>query len=265
MITDTYKTLLVEEYHSGFVKIILNRPEKRNALNPQLIADLKSVFSQLENIETCKGVIITGNGNTFCAGADLAYLKEIQNHSFQQNLNDSINLKDLYFQIYTFSKPVIAAVNGPAIAGGCGLASVCDFVISSDDSFFGYPEVKIGFVAALVSVFLINSIGERRAREILLSGDVFSAQQALNYGIINKTVQKNELWHEIDKFVSKLNSNSSTSLNMTKQLFYNVSNTDLEKKLDIACEMNAKSRQTQDFFEGISSFLEKKKPKWQIN
>ena len=150
--------------------ITLNRPEKRNALNSQFVSELKEAFTHAEKDTGCKVIILNAKGDTFCAGADLAYLQELQSNSFDENLADSTHLMELFQQIYTLSKVVIAQVEGHAIAGGCGLASVCDLAIATTESKFGYSEVKIGFIPAIVSVFLIKQIGVAKSKELLMTG-----------------------------------------------------------------------------------------------
>ncbi len=174
----------------GTAVISLNRPEKRNSLHPKLIEQLKIKFEELKLDTNVKVVILTGEGSSFCAGADLQYLNEIKEYSVIDNQSDSQNLGNLFLEIYKFPKPVIAAVNGPAIAGGCGLASVCDFIVAGENSKFGYTEVKIGFIPAIVSIFLIKKIGEGRAKQLLLSGELISGKRAYEMGLVQIIIRK---------------------------------------------------------------------------
>src|SRR6187402_3023831 len=180
--------------------IVLNRPEKRNALSHELVAELKEAFQQAENDDKVKVVILKANGEAFCAGADLAYLQQLQNFSHEENLADSNHLKELFLQIYTLKKVVIAQVQGHALAGGCGLATVCDFVFAVPEAKFGYTEVKIGFIPAIVMVFLIRKIGEGKAKELLMTGDLIKAEEAIYYGIVNKIVSKEKLHDHVRAF-----------------------------------------------------------------
>src|SRR5688572_4725801 len=173
--------------------ITLNRPEKRNALSHELVADLKEAFSNAEKDEHVKVIILKANGEAFCAGADLTYLQQLQNFSYEENLQDSNHLKELFLKIYTHPKIVIAQVQGHALAGGCGLATVCDFSYAVPQAKFGYTEVKIGFIPAIVTVFLLRKIGEARSKELLLGGELISAEQALQIGLINKIVPAEKL------------------------------------------------------------------------
>jgi methylglutaconyl-CoA hydratase len=170
--------------------ITLNRPEKRNALSHELVSELKEKFLQAENDKDAKVIVLKANGEAFCAGADLAYLQELQNFSFEQNLADSNHLKELFVQIYKLKKVVIAQVHGHALAGGCGLATICDFVFAVPEAKFGYTEVKIGFIPALVSVFLLKKIGEQKAKYLLLSGDLLLGEELIRFGLANYLVSK---------------------------------------------------------------------------
>ncbi len=244
--------------------ITINRPEKRNALNPELINELKQTFTIAEKDKKVKIIILKANGNTFCAGADLSVLKTLQNNSFEENFVDSKNLMKLYKLIYTLDKIVIAQVEGHAIAGGAGLATVCDFIFSIPEAKFGYPETTIGFVPAIVSVFLIRKIGEAKAKELLLIGEIISAQKAADYNIFNYIVKKDKIKKSVYDFAKELITNaSSDSLRITKQLIADVQNYNYNEALNLAAEINAKSRNTKDCKRGISAFLNKTKiKKW---
>jgi methylglutaconyl-CoA hydratase len=257
----TFKTIKVTE-ENNIATLILNRPEKRNSLNREMVIEIKEAINNLKDKRSITGLIITGAGKAFCAGADLAYLKSLLNASYDENLNDSLELKDMYYNIYTFPQPTIAMVNGPAIAGGCGLANVCDFIFATDQAKFGYPEVKIGFVAALVSIFLVQSIGEKNAKRLLLSGQLISAHEANNIGFVDEIIQEKELESFCFNYLNAFKEISSQSLSFSKKLFYDIIFDDLETKLTKACELNAQSRNTKDFREGINSFLEKREPNW---
>ncbi|RYD75462.1 MAG: hypothetical protein EOP53_16425, partial [Sphingobacteriales bacterium] len=173
---------------NGIFEIILNRPDKRNALNSEFVQELIEAFTQANNDEKTRVVILKANGKAFSAGADLAYLQQLQNNTFEENLQDSSQLKTLFSHIYNHKKIVIAQVEGHAIAGGCGLATVCDFVFSVPEALYGYTEVKIGFVPAIVMFFLLRKIGESKARELLLTGKLVSAEyfEKLGNAVINE-------------------------------------------------------------------------------
>ncbi|MBT1702526.1 enoyl-CoA hydratase/isomerase family protein [Chryseosolibacter indicus] len=243
--------------------ITLNRPEKRNALSFELVSELKEAFKQAEEDDSVKIIVLSGNGEAFCAGADLEYLQLLQGFSYEQNYADSSHLKELFLQIYQLKKIVIAQVHGPALAGGCGLATVCDFVFASHDATFGYTEVKIGFVPAIVMVFLLRKIGEAKAKQLLLTGTLISAEQANAINLINAVAPSEELESYVFNFATNLiTTNSSYSMNLTKQMIAKVQSLSLDDALTFASEMNAKARQSDDCQRGISAFLNKEKISW---
>ena len=249
------------EERVGF--ITLNRPEKRNALNAQFVSELKEALTHAEKDTDCKVVVLKAKGDAFCAGADLAYLQELQSNSYDENLADSTHLMELFQQIYTLPKVVIAQVQGHAIAGGCGLASVCDLAIATTESKFGYSEVKIGFIPAIVSVFLIKQIGVAKSKELLLIGKIVSAEEAQSFGLINKVSTKEKLESSVMDIAQSLVKTASTdSLALTKQLINGVSDKSISEGFKWAAEMNAKARETNDCKKGISAFLNKEKLNW---
>ena len=234
--------------------IRLNRPDKRNSLNPELIIALKNQLDKLENNTSVKVIIITGEGSSFCSGADLNYLQQLKDCSIIENKIDSENIAELLLKIYSFPKPVIAAVNGPAVAGGCGLASVCDFIIADKkNARFGYPEVKIGFVPAIVSIFLIRRIGEGRAKEFLLTGEIFDADESFKKGLVNQV--SDDIISDSIQFAAKLYNNSVLSMKLTKELINNIGDLNLDSAIRLAVNKNVISRSSEDFIKGISIFL----------
>jgi methylglutaconyl-CoA hydratase len=243
--------------------ITINRPDKRNALNASLVSDLSTLFDKAENDVQVKIIILNAEGDVFSAGADLDYLKQLQSNSFEANLKDSNLLKNLFQKIYTHPKIVIAQVQGHAIAGGCGLATVCDFVFSTPESKFGYTEVKIGFIPAIVSIFCIRKIGEGQTKQLLFTGELISADKAKEINLINYVVEKDKIEQEVLAFANKLCISASTqSLALTKQLITNVQDIPLAEALDYAAEMNAHARSTEDCKKGIEAFLNKNQIKW---
>jgi methylglutaconyl-CoA hydratase len=249
--------------HNRIAYITLNRPDKRNALNFQVVAELKEAFKQAQSDENAKVIVLKAEGKVFCAGADLEYLQTLQKNTFEENLADSSHLKELFELIYTHPKIVIAQIHGHAIAGGAGLAAVCDFSFSVPEAQFGYTEVKIGFIPAIVMVFLLRKIGEGRAKELLLSGDLISAQKAKEYGLINYIVEAENLASEVEKFALHLcRNNSAQSLATTKQMIARVQEMPLSEALNFAAKQNATARESTDCKKGIASFLEKKSLDW---
>lgn len=252
-------------YHSenrvGY--ITLNRPEKRNAMNADFVGEIKETFKQAEADENCKLIVLKANGDAFCAGADLGYLQSLQSNSYSENLHDSQHLMELFKMIHLSSKVVIAQIEGPAMAGGCGLATVCDFSFATPESTFAYTEVKIGFIPAIVMVFLIRKIGEGKAREILLTGDVFSAEKAQNYGLINYIKPADAIAGEVKAFAERLcKTTSAQSLKTVKEMIAGVQNRTLDEALQYAAQMNADARATHDCKRGIAAFLNKEKLTW---
>lgn len=243
--------------------ITMNRPEKRNALSEEMVLQLREALTHAEKDPFVKIIVLQARGDGFCSGADLRYMQQLQGYTFDQNLSDSNHLKDLFYQIYTMKKVVIASVQGHAVAGGCGLATICDFAFAVPGAMFGYPEVKRGFVPAIVMVFLIRKIGEGRARQLLLQGDLFSADEAVSYGLINDVVSAAELDDRVYTFAQKLISeNSENSLMITKQMIAQVQSVTLEHGLTFAAEMNAKARSSEDCKKGIAAFLAKENMIW---
>lgn len=237
--------------------LTLNRPEKRNSLHPELVSQMKSKLMEAGDDDSVKVLIITGEGKAFCAGADLEYLNEMRNYSSLDNEKDSREIADLFLMIYNFPKPVIAAVSGAAIAGGCGLASVCDIIVADEtNAKFGYSEVKIGFIPAIVSTFLIRRVGEGMAKQLLLSGEIIEAKQAYEKGFVNY-LSNNVLEFSLE-LASKLNANSLSSMIMTKDLISKVANLSVEESVEYCIGLNTISRTTDDFKKGLNNFLNKK-------
>ncbi|HAA13819.1 MAG TPA: methylglutaconyl-CoA hydratase [Cytophagales bacterium] len=243
--------------------ITLNRPEKRNALSPQLISELQQAFTRASEDATVKVVVLKANGKVFCAGADLAYIQTLQTNTFEENLEDSMHLRNLFYKIYTMGKVVIAQVHGHAIAGGCGLASICDFVYSAPEAKYGYTEVKIGFIPALVKVFLLRKLGETRVKELLLSGDLITADRAETIGLITEVVAAEELEGKVNQLAEHLcKQNSGDSMAFTKKMIAEIPCMSIEDGLNYAAQQNARARATEDCKKGIAGFLNKESVTW---
>ncbi len=255
--------MVLFEQHARIGYITLNRPEKRNALSDELVEALKEAFAQAAAAPDVKVIVLRGAGSTFCAGADLAYLQKLRQNGYEENLADSLALKDLFEAIYTHPKMVIAQIEGHAIAGGCGLATICDFSFAVPDAKFGYTEVKIGFIPALVSVFLLRKIGEGRAKELLLSGDLITATQAQAYGLVNRVVAPEHIAEEVATFAHALCANNSAeAMQRTKQMIAHLPALSLADALHYAAEQNAHARNTPDCHKGIDAFVAKEKLQW---
>lgn len=251
------------EVSNRVATITLDRPEKRNALSGEMVTELKSAFSRASDDERVKVVVLAAEGDAFCAGADLAYLQQLQSNTYEENLADSSHLMELFKMIYEHKHVVIACIQGHAIAGGCGLATVCDFSFTVPEAKFGYTEVRIGFIPAIVKVFLLRKIGEGKGKQLLLSGDLIDAGEAENMGLINWVVPAGELNDRVTGFAQKLvTKNSGQSMTLTKAMIAEVQSMNVENGLRYAAEQNAKARGTEDCQKGIASFLNKEKPQW---
>ncbi|MBM4168257.1 MAG: enoyl-CoA hydratase/isomerase family protein [Ignavibacteria bacterium] len=244
--------------------ISLSRPEKRNAFDDKMVAELTTAFYQAQKDSKSKVILLKGEGDAFCAGADLAYLQRISKFDFNQNQEDSSSLMKLLLQIYSNRKPVIAVVRGPAIAGGCGLATVCDIIVASKETaMFGYTEVRIGFIPALVMVFLVRRIGEGRARELALRGNLLTADEAYTIGLVNHVVPETELDKRAQELAQELiKKSSASSMGLIKELIARIHGMSTSDALDYAANLNALTRMTDDCKKGIEAFLKKESIKW---
>lgn len=255
-----YKTIQLSS-DGQVTTITLNRPDKRNAISYALIEELRGALHEVGG-SSALALILTGAGKAFCSGMDLDDLKQLLGRSPEQNLQDSEKMARLFRSLYEFPKPTIAAVNGAAIAGGCGLATLCDFTLAVPEAKFGYTEARIGFVPAIVATFLLRQIGEKHARDLLLTGRIITAEEACHLGMVNKIVSPDKLPECARELAAQLIENSPLSLACTKRLLRDLVRRDLDAQLSLAIKENAAIRATQDFREGISSFLEKRKPRW---
>jgi len=248
--------LLVEDKGSCRV-LTLNRPEKRNALNDALIAALKAALREADENEGLRSIVVRGAGKDFCSGADLEALQKIATASYEENLEDARNLADLFTLIRKVNVPVIAAVHGRALAGGCGLATACDLVVATRTARFGYPEVKIGFVPAMVAAILRRNLGEKKSFELLTQGFEFSAEDAHAIGIVNAVFEDDAFDTAAIEYASRYDKVSGSAVAMTKRLLYDVDGNDLSTAIAKGVETNAHARMTDDCKKGIAKFLEK--------
>jgi len=257
----TYETLRLET--SGHLATItLNRPEKRNAISTHMIAELQAALDDIEKTHT-RVVIITGEGKTFCAGIDLELLQAISRQTAAENQEDSKRIAKMFRKIWSYSRPLIAAVNGHALAGGCGIATLCDFTLAVPEAKFGYTEVKIGFLPAIVSVFLTRQIGEKRARDLLLTGRLLEAAEAREMGLVNEIVPAENLMARAHELADTILAASPTSITRAKHLLVSAAAAGIDHDLERAVLESARVRCTPDFKEGLAAFLEKRKPIWQ--
>jgi methylglutaconyl-CoA hydratase len=242
--------------------VTLNRPEIHNAFNEVMIAELTGVFKKISTDESIRVVVLTGNGKSFSAGADLNWMKKMINYSYEQNLDDSLKLSDLFYLMYSLPKPIIARVNGAAIGGGAGLVAVCDIAIASEDAKFSLSEVKLGLVPACISPYVIRKVGEGRCREFFLTGERLTAQRALQAGLVNQVVPASELDKAVKEKASQLISSGPKALAMCKELLQKVPGMDFDTAKTYTADMIARMRIGDEGQEGMSAFLNKRKPKW---
>jgi methylglutaconyl-CoA hydratase len=246
----------------GILTLTLNRPDKRNALNPTMIEELTRALDVAAHDASCEVIILTGAGEAFCAGLDLEHLETLTAKTLDEHRADSQRMAWLLRILYDTPKPTIAAVNGAAVAGGMGLATICDLTLAVPEAKFGYTEVKIGFVPAIVSAFLRVQIGDKHARDLLLTGRLIKAQEALDLGLVTQVVPEKDLMREACALAKKLLCNSPVAMQATKRLLSEHANHHLDEEIEAAIKANADARTTEDFKEGIRAFLEKRKPDW---
>lgn len=258
------ETPIIFEKKHDIVFLTLNRPEKRNALSPELISNLQKAIDDLKEMPDIRAVIFTGAGSAFCAGADLHYLKKISQFSDDENLEDSQRLIRLFLDIYHLPKLTIAMVNGPALAGGCGLALCCDFIFADEQQArFGFTEVRIGFVPAIVMNFLIRRISLQDAFHLTVSADILTAEEARSIGMVREIFPTTQTKSRTLEFVEKhLNQNSFEAMMHTKKLYQDVLELPLTDGLSLAARINADSRKSSDCQRGLKNFLDKKPNSW---
>ena len=252
-----YRKILYE-LRDGVARITLNRPEKRNALDGELVAELKSAFSESASDAACRVVLLTGAGTDFCSGADLASLEKTAQASVLENMADARSTADLFLMMRNHPRPVIAAVQGRALAGGCGIATACDIILAAKSAQFGYPEVNIGFVPAMVMAILRRSVSEKAAFELVVTGDLVSAARAQELGLVHRVFSDQEFSAEVEAYVAKLAAKSASAVMLCKRLLYNMDSMSFEVALEAGVEINAIARQTEDCRRGVEKFLKKK-------
>lgn len=256
-----YKTIEVER-NNKIAKIYLNRPEVHNALNNFLINDLYDIFEKLNLEDDIRAIVLTGNGKSFCAGADLNWMKSVINYDYEQNYQESLKLAKLMYLIFTHSKPVIAGINGSAIGGGVGLMSVCDILIASENAKFGLSEVRLGLVPAAISPFVMSRIGEANARELFITGERIDAGKAKEIGLVNIVVPHSELYSAIDNKLSLILNNGPNAVKTVKEMIFKVTQVKFPEIQEYTAKLIADLRLSDEGQEGMNAFLEKRKPYW---
>jgi methylglutaconyl-CoA hydratase len=255
-----YRHILTEAAN-GVEIITLNRPDKRNALSPDLLEELALALQEAETSD-CGVLILTGAGPAFCAGLDVEHLETLNASSSEEHRRDSENLARVLRALYDFPKPVIAAVNGPAIAGGMALATIPDFTLAVPESKFGYNEVRVGFVPALAASFLLRQVGEKRTRELLLTGRMMKAQEALQLGLVTQIVAAEELRQSACALAQTLLMNSPQAMQAVKRLLAGHARRRLDEEIEDAIQINALQRSTEDFKEGILALQQRRRADW---
>jgi methylglutaconyl-CoA hydratase len=256
----TYSTIELKN-DGAIVTVTLNRPDKRNAISFQLVDELMYALDETEK-SGAHLLILTGAGKAFCAGMDLDELKSLLGKTHQENVKDSARMAEMFRRLYEYPLPTIAAVNGAAVAGGTGLATMCDFTLSVPEAKYGYTEVRIGFVPAIVSSILVWQVGHKIARDLLLTGRLFDATEAHRYGLVNEIVAPEHLSARARELAEQILANSPSSVRATKRLINSFIAKQLDAQIAEAIQDNARIRTTADFREGVASFLEKRKPVW---
>jgi methylglutaconyl-CoA hydratase len=257
-------SLYLKEINKNVCTITLNRPDIHNAFNDELITSLITEFNSLAKDDAVRVVILTGAGMSFCAGADLNWMKQMVSYSFEQNMEDSMNLANLFSTIDNFPKPVVGKINGAALGGGSGLVAVCDHVIAAEDAKFGFTEVRLGLIPAVISPYVIRKIGESHARTLFLTGERFDAKKAMEIGLVHKVSLDRYFERDTQEIVDNLLKAGPQAQAQAKSLIKGVKarENDIEEYKKYTCEMIAKMRVSQEGQEGMNALLEKRKANW---
>lgn len=255
-------TTLKFDKKDNIAYVLFNRPEIHNAFDATVISEMSEAFYQVAKDKSLRAVVLTGAGKSFCAGADLNWLKSVKEQGYESNLNESNSLADLFYLIYTCSLPVIGRINGAAIGGGTGFVALCDIAIAAKSAVFSFSEVKIGLVPACIGPYVIKKMGEGRARELFISGERMNAERALEVGLINKVVDDNKLDKEVEELLKTIISSGPNAVAMAKKLINEVPAMTPDEFRPYTAEMIARLRISEEGQEGMDAFLNKRKPKW---
>jgi methylglutaconyl-CoA hydratase len=252
-----YRKILYET-REGITRVTLNRPDKRNALDGEVVAELKAAFTASASDPQCRVVLLAGAGSDFCSGADLAGLEKTAQAGVLDNMAEARSTADLFLMMRNHSRPVIAAVRGRALAGGCGMATACDIILAAGSAQFGYPEVNIGFVPAMVMAILRRSVSEKAAFELVATGELISAARAHALGLVHHVYGDEQFSSEVEAYAARLAAKSASALMLSKRLLYNMDSMSFEAALESGVEINAIARMTEDCRRGVERFLKKK-------
>ena len=243
-------------------RVTFCRPKIHNAFNGTVITEMTEVFSMIEKDDDIRIVVLTGEGKSFCAGADLNWMRGVIKQTYEENLAESNALADLFYKIYTCKRPVVGRINGAAIGGGTGFVAVCDIAIAAESAVFSFSEVKIGVVPACIGPYVIKKMGEGKARELFITGERMKAQRAFEVGLVNKVMADDQLDEEVSKLVKFILSSGPEAVAMAKRLVSEVPGMKPEQFKPFTAEMIAKLRISDEGQEGMDAFLNKRKPKW---
>ncbi|MFQ5869505.1 MAG: enoyl-CoA hydratase/isomerase family protein [Candidatus Zixiibacteriota bacterium] len=258
---DSYETVALS-IDDKIARVTLNRPEIHNAFNEVMIGELLEVFRKLKDDEKLRVVILTGEGKSFCAGADIHWMKKMRDYTYEENVEDALALANLMYEMFSFPKPLVGRINGAAIGGGTGLVSVCDIGIAAEDAKFSFSEVKIGLVPACISPYIVERVGFSKANQLFLTGERFDAHRALHFGLVDEVVPSGILDSRVNTFTEQLISSGPEALATAKKLLRDIPYMSLEEQKRYSAEVLAKLRISDEGQEGLAAFLEKRKPKW---
>jgi len=261
MSNSKYSSILYE-IRNSVAHVTFNRPEVHNSFNDIMIRELISVVDQIEQSSDVRVVVVTGKGKSFCAGADLNWMRKVKDYSYQDNLRESLELSEMLYKIYASAKPTIAKVNGAAIGGGTGLVAVCDIAVASSSAKFSFSEVKIGLIPACISPYVLKKCGEGRCREFFLTGERMTAERALDAGLVNKVVEGEDLDIAVDELIAQLVSSGPEAISRCKELLRVVPKMSYDEVKKYTAEVIARIRISEEGQEGMNAFLEKRRPKW---
>ena len=256
-----YSTIKFER-EDKIARITFCRPEIHNAFNSDMIRELTDAFNKMKDDRDVRVIVMTGEGKSYCAGADLNWMRAVKDYSYEQNLKESLELAALFRLIYEFPRPVIGRINGAAIGGGTGFVAVTDIAIAADTAIFSFSEVKIGVVPACISPYVVKRVGEGRAREFFLTGERLTAQRALEAGLVNQAVQAEELDTAVDKMIKQILTSGPDAIGVCKDLLHNIANQNMDQAEKYTAEVIANLRKSPEGQEGMDAFLNKRKPKW---
>ncbi|PYP88690.1 MAG: methylglutaconyl-CoA hydratase [Blastocatellia bacterium AA13] len=242
---------------NGIARITLNRPEKRNALDSEVIAEVTDAVRASSTDPDVRVVTIAGAGKDFSSGADLAALRRISEATMMENIADARGFGDLFIEMRRHPRPIVAAVRGRALAGGCGLATACDLILASESAQFGYPEVNIGFIPAIVMTILRRSLSEKRAFELITRGEILSSRTALDFGLINRVFADDEFDSAVASYLESLAAKSASAVSLCKSLLYHIDGMSFETAIEAGVQLNAITRMTDDCKAGVERFLKK--------